>query len=97
MKASNLKKAIERFGGQAEIITTHVRGERGNEWDRVDLKGTLHGFDIEMHGEESDFFTARRIKDRGYFDPGSDYNSGGYSFYHRLKELQWLVDRALRT
>jgi hypothetical protein len=90
MKATSLKRAIESRGGTAEIIKTHIKSPAtGKEWDRISLKGTLNGWDVEMIGDESGFFTMRRITNRGHYDPGSDYNSGGYDFCNKLKELDW--------
>lgn len=97
MKAITLQREIIKRGGNARIVNEHVTGAAG-EWERSDLLGELNGYDIEMiltNGRtitgENDFYTVRRVSDRGYFDPGSDYNSGGYTFCHKIKDLDWAV------
>lgn len=90
MKATTLKRAIEARGGSATINTKRIVNEfapNGREW--TNLKGQLNGYDIEMIGEESTFFTAREVGKRGHYDAGSDYNSGGYTFGHTQNDLDW--------
>lgn len=78
MTAQNLVKAIEKMGGTATVEDGAVTGE-------------LNGYDIEMLGNDSRFYTIRSIKDRGYYDPTSDYNSGDYTFFNRIKDLGWTL------
>lgn len=94
MKAISLKRAIERRGGKAEIIVSETRGFEGKIYLGYNLDGTLNGHDIHMilnSDKEGSFFTSRLIKNRGQYDPGSDYNSGGYTFYRKIKWLDELV------
>lgn len=92
MKATNLLRAIEKLGGTAKIKVTHHKEDYSypgsKPFDSTELNGTLSGYDIHMYGEECGFFTARRISQRGYDDPGSDYNPGGYEFNDRIKDLE---------
>ena len=78
MTAQNLVKAIEKMGGTATVEDGAVTGE-------------LNGYDIEMLGNDSRFYTIRRINKRGYYDLGSDYNPGGYTFCNRIKDLGWTL------
>lgn len=95
MKAINLKKEIEKRGGFAKIVvetkTASLRyGQTEPEtYESVELIGELNGHDVHMHSDESSFYTTRRISDRGYNDPGSDYNPSGYTFCNRIKDLDW--------
>lgn len=82
MTSTSLKREIIKLGG-----VPHDR-ERGG------VTAEVNGYDVEMIGESSRFFTVRRVEKRGAFDPGSDYNSGDYSFYHRIKELAYAVGLA---
>lgn len=75
MTAQNLKNKIVKLGGKVQKTSKGV-------------KGTLNGWDVHLIGHTSTFFTTRRITDRGHYDPGSDYNSGGYRFEYRLKDLE---------
>lgn len=86
MKASTLLREIKKRGGQATIKTEIIRNDFGTR-EHVSLAGVLNGYDVEMIGDESSFFTARRVEKRGYYDPSSDYNSGDYQFFHRVKDL----------
>ncbi|MEW1829406.1 hypothetical protein [Streptomyces sp. NPDC088196] len=92
MKATNLLRAIEKLGGTAKIKVTHHEENYSypgsKPFDSFELVGTLGGYDIHMRGEECRFFTGRRISQRGYDDPGSDYNPGGYEFNYYIKDLE---------
>jgi hypothetical protein len=81
MKATSLAIEIIARGGSAEL----KHDERG----RTGVVGTLNGYDIEMMCGSEDFYTIRKIDKRDYFDAGSDYNPGGYTFCHRIKDLSW--------
>lgn len=87
MKAQSLINAVERLGGTAKIVESKSTGFGGKMYVTHHVEGILNGYDIHMHGLESSFFTTRAIKDRNYYDPGSDYNSGGYQFARKLKYL----------
>lgn len=93
MKATTLKRAIEKRGGTARIITEQLKPNefRPNGGTSVNLYGELRGYDIHMIGDESSFYTGRRVTQRGHYDPGSDYNSGGYTYCHRQNDLDWLT------
>lgn len=90
MKATSLKRAIESRGGSAEIVVSYPFPEHTTT-AKIELVGELAGYDLHMHGDHSDFYTGRRQSKRGEYDPGSDYNPGGYTFLNRLKDLDWLV------
>lgn len=96
MKATTLKRAIEKRGGTAKIKTERHEANEFHTAERttVDLWGELKGYDIHMiggeHGESS-FYTARRVANRGQYDQGSDYNSGGYTFCHTQNDLDWIT------
>lgn len=99
MKATNLLKAIEKLGGTGSVVTRtlEMKGYCDVPYLRtkVTLTATLAGYDVEMNCDEdgeTDFYTVRRISQRGHFDAGSDYNSGGYTFCNRIKELAWAVN-----
>jgi hypothetical protein len=88
MKATNLQSAIIKMGGTAQITRQTFKNEFG-EHLRVNLNGTVNGYDVSMHGEQASFFTVRAISKRGHYDPGSDYNSGDYTFCNRIKDLAY--------
>lgn len=91
MKAANLVSAIKRMGGTAKIVSepkhSEIQGIR-REWVSHEVVGELNGYDIQMHGLDQSFWTARKVSNRGYFDAGADYNTGGYEFNHRIKDLE---------
>ena len=93
MKATSLKRAIEARGGTAQIEIHASTPERGIPHTKTKVSGILNGHDVEMHDDDSTYFTARPVSKRGHYDPGSDYNSGGYSFYRRIKDLDCLARR----
>lgn len=88
MKALSLKKKIETLGGEAEVVVYNTTNMRGTEFSRTKLVGRLGDYDVDMIGEESNFYTIRHISKRGAYDAESDYNSGEYKFRHKLKELE---------
>jgi hypothetical protein len=89
MKATSLQKAIIARGGTAEITRTPFKSLTGRKSIRIQLTGQLNGWDVHMSDEENSYFTMRRVIDRNFCDMGSDYNSGGYDFCHKLNELDW--------
>mgnify|MGYP001602237600 CR=1 FL=1 len=86
MTGTNLLKAIKKLGGEATLKVETFYGSFGPT-DRTSVEGTLNGYDIEWSSGNSRCFTVRRISQRGEYDPGSDYNPGGYAFYDRIKDL----------
>lgn len=88
MKAASLQKAIQKLGGTAEIKTVPT-----TYGEKRELVGELNGHDVHMiisnYSDGQDFFTVRAITKRGEYDPGSDYNPGGYTFCNRIKDLNW--------
>lgn len=68
------------MGGTGEIRFTPM--------DRAILKARLGRYTIE-HENDHDCFTA--LKDGTEYDIGSDYNPGGYEFYYRIKNLEYLI------
>lgn len=97
MKALSLVNAIKKMGGTAKIVSenksSEIQGVR-REWVSSEVVGELNGYDIQMYlGEDdsSSFFTARKIANRGYFDAGADYNTGGFEYNHRVKDLERYV------
>lgn len=82
MTSTRLKREIVRLGGTVE-------DRQGGG-----LNAVLNGYDIKMITDTCSFFTVRPVAKRGYFDPAADYNSGDYSFYHRIKELAYAVGLA---
>jgi hypothetical protein len=94
MKLANLKRAIEKRGGEA-TVTQETLTDRytGRDWPHWELSGTLNGHDVSMTGsngtDSCGFYTTRAIAKRGHYDMGSDYNPGGWTFCNRLKDLEW--------
>lgn len=96
MLATSLINGIIKRGGEAalvtETLTDHFTGETR---ERSEVVGTLNGHDVHAYcdsfGKTDAFghFTTRKISQRGYFDPCADYNSGGYTFCDRIKDLDW--------
>lgn len=82
MKAISLANEVERLGGT--VMLSAVSREESSD---IKLTGLLNGYNIEMHGDDSDFFTVRHQSRRNYFDGGSDYNCGGHTFVTRIKDL----------
>jgi len=74
--------------------TTCPSGQPHTPRVEYEVNGTLNGYDVHMYGESSGYFTVRAISKRGYYDPCSDYNSGGYTFCNRLKDLDWAIPTA---
>lgn len=93
MKAMSLIRKIEKLGGTAEIVSEESRGYDGQAWASHEVVGELNGYDIHMDDLESDFYTVRSVEQRGHYDPGSDYNPGGYSFRYRLSDLEQYAAR----
>jgi hypothetical protein len=89
MKAKSLVRKINQLGGTAEIISEERTGHNDKKRMYHKVLGTLNGYDVEMIDLDSSFYTIRRISQRGAYDPGSDYNPGGWIFCHRLNELQY--------
>lgn len=85
MTAVNLKRAIERRGGTAEI------DERG------DLYGRLAGYEIRLPvhwaGPNRGVYSVHRIEGC-QCQPEADYFCG--SFLYRIKDLDWLIEWAAR-
>lgn len=90
MKAQSLVKAIISRGGTAEIKVIKT-----NYGERRDVIGELKDHDIEMHVSDysggSDYYTVRHKNKRGHYDPYADYNTGDWTFCHRLKDLDWAI------
>lgn len=100
MQAKNLKRAIEKAGGRAEITRRDgmrpdpITGEKPEAWE---LSGELRGYDVHMflcNGGTparggNDYFTVRPVARRGHHDPFSDYNPGAWTFCNRLRDLEW--------
>ena len=63
----------------------------GNHTPRIDVEvvGEVRGYDVHAYGDTFASFTVRHQGKRGHHDPFSDYNSGGYTFCDRLKDLEW--------
>lgn len=89
MKIESLKRAIIKAGGTAEIRTETLKNWQGVERQERTLVGILNNHDVTMH-DNCGFFTSRAIEDRGYYDPGSDYNPSGYTFHRRVKDIDWI-------
>lgn len=90
MKAASLVKKIEALGGTAAVVS-----EKHSWGAQQTVSGQLVGYDIRMVLQDggASFFTSRAQSKRGQYDPGSDYNPGGYSYHRRLRDLEWLVER----
>lgn len=91
MTAKSLIREVKKRGGTAELISKMRPGFGGKMYESFTVVGQLNDHDIHMIGDHSSFFTVREISKRGYFDPGADYNSGGYTFCNRIKDLDWAI------
>lgn len=92
MKAINLINAVKKLGGTATLKKVEHKDYKNEPRTSYSVEGELNGYDVHMIGQSCSFFTTRRISDRGHFDAGSDYNSGGYAFYNRIKDLEYATD-----
>ncbi|QOH56222.1 hypothetical protein [Rhodococcus rhodochrous] len=88
MKANSLVSKIQKMGGTASLISEKRTDYDGRPWTKHEVVGELNGFDIHMDDLESDYFTVRHESKRDHFDPGSDYNPGGFRFCYRLRDLE---------
>lgn len=92
MKIKSVKNRIEKLGGKANYEISETEFSRQYH----ELNGIINGYDIHMFNngdDETDFFTARKVENRGEYDPGSDYNPGGYIFCNRVNDIDWLNNR----
>lgn len=95
MKAVSLVRKIKAMGGAAEIVSETQTSLDGQVWESHKVVGQLNGYDINMHDMESSYFTIRRETRRDTYDQGSDYNPGGFTFLHRLIELDYYAKQEI--
>ena len=77
MTTKSLANAIIKRGGKVTLITEKR------------LKGELKYHDIEMIA--SNFYTIRSFSKRGYYDQGSDYNPGDYTYLNTIKSIDCFI------